>query len=298
MPVLVAASLAGLSGLVIPENIVAVRPVSHSWSCPTRLRRSRTSATAPSRHAWRMAFPWSPRRTSRPVSRPARHVCRASTARSPTPARRRCSPRRRPCRPPRGPPAACICPTGACSSRPPARESSRAWPAGTPRPASAPGSGLVPGPGELVIFCRRGGSGSRPSAPVKAAELLVSGAGPGPVLVPGYRICQRRATASAAGRVRRRLAGSSRRPCQDPVSPPQSLLSGAPGRGAQPIWQQALPARCAEHWPGPGLAVCPRQRSATWCGRSSHYGRLLVRRAGGATASPGDACPGPPRVAA
>ena len=145
MPVLVAASLAGLSGLVIPENIVAVRPVSHSWSCPTRLRRSRTSATAPSRHAWRMAFPWSPRRTSRPVSRPARHVCRASTARSPTPARRRCSPRRRPCRPPRGPPAACICPTGACSSRPPARESSRAWPAGTPRPASAPGSGLSPG---------------------------------------------------------------------------------------------------------------------------------------------------------
>jgi hypothetical protein len=83
-----------------------------------------------------------------------------------------------------------------------------------------------------------------------------------------------------------------------PFSHPQSLLSGAPGRGAQPIWQQALAARCAEHRPGPGLAACPRQRSATWCGRSSHYGRLLVRRAGVAMACPGDAGPCPPRVAA
>jgi hypothetical protein len=43
----------------------------------------------------------------------------------------------------------------------------------------------VPGSGELVISCRRGGSGSRPSALVKTAELLVSGAGPDPVAVPG-----------------------------------------------------------------------------------------------------------------
>jgi len=33
----------------------------------------------------------------------------------------------------------------------------------------------------------------------------------------------------------------------------QSLLSDGPGRAAQPIWQQAPPARYAEHRPGPGL---------------------------------------------
>ena len=103
---------------------------------------------------------------------------------------------------------------------------------------------------------------------------------------PGDRTCQRRATCS---RVRRRLAGGSRRRCQDPFSHLQSLLSGAPGRGAQPIWQQALPARCVESRPGPGLALCPLQRSAIWCARSSHYGHLPARRAGVATASPGDA---------
>ena len=76
--VLITASLTNLSGLVIPENIVAVRPVSHSWSCPTRLRRSRTPVTAPSRHAWCMAFPWSVPPNLAAAQPPlARHVCRA-----------------------------------------------------------------------------------------------------------------------------------------------------------------------------------------------------------------------------
>ena len=67
-----------LPGLVIPENTVAVRPVSHAWSCPTRLRRSRTPVTAPSRHAWCMAFPWSaPPNLAAGQPPLARHVCRA-----------------------------------------------------------------------------------------------------------------------------------------------------------------------------------------------------------------------------
>jgi len=77
----------------------------------------------------------------------------------------------------------------------------------------------------------------------------------------------------------------------------QPLRPGGPGRAAQPIWQQPPSARCAEHRPGPGLTLCPRQKPATWCARSSQYRRLPVRRAGVATASPGDAGPGPPRVA-
>lgn len=56
------------SGLLIPQNIVAVRRVSHARSCPTRLRRS--EVTAPSRHAWCDVFVVQPRRTSRPASRP------------------------------------------------------------------------------------------------------------------------------------------------------------------------------------------------------------------------------------
>ena len=76
--VLITASLTNLSGLVITEDIVAVRPVSHSWSCPTRLRRSRTPVTAPSRHAWCMAFPWSVAPNLAAGQPPlARHVCRA-----------------------------------------------------------------------------------------------------------------------------------------------------------------------------------------------------------------------------
>ena len=86
--VLVTASLTNLSGLVIPENIVAVRPVSHSWSCPTRLRRSRTPVTAPSRHACVWRFRGQPRRTSRPASRPW-PVTSAGLVRQAAPAGRR-----------------------------------------------------------------------------------------------------------------------------------------------------------------------------------------------------------------
>jgi hypothetical protein len=77
--VLVTASLTNLPGLVIPENTVAVRPVSHVRSWPPRVcgRRAR-----PLRHRRGMPGIWrfrgQPRRTSRPASRPlAGHVCRA-----------------------------------------------------------------------------------------------------------------------------------------------------------------------------------------------------------------------------
>ena len=44
---------------------------------PTRLRRSRTPVTAPSRHAWCMAFPWSaPPNLAAGQPPLARHVCR------------------------------------------------------------------------------------------------------------------------------------------------------------------------------------------------------------------------------
>jgi hypothetical protein len=87
--VLVTAGLTNLPGLVIPENIVAVHPVSHARSWPPRGCGGRAR---PLRHRRGMPGVWrlrgQPRRTSRPASRPW-PVTSAGLVRQAAPAGRR-----------------------------------------------------------------------------------------------------------------------------------------------------------------------------------------------------------------
>ena len=87
-----------LSGPMDPGDTPSLSArVSHAWSCPTRLRRSRTTVTAPSRRAWCMAFPWSaPPNLAAGQPPLARHVCRAGPSGCSCRAPPACEHRRRP----------------------------------------------------------------------------------------------------------------------------------------------------------------------------------------------------------
>jgi hypothetical protein len=96
--VLVTASLTNLPSLGDPGEHRRCPPgLPCPVLAPTRLRRSRTPVTAPSRHAWCMAFPWSaPPNLAAGQPPLAGHVCRAGPSGCSCRAPPACEHRRRP----------------------------------------------------------------------------------------------------------------------------------------------------------------------------------------------------------